>query len=87
MTDATTQIVGDVFAKSPQAAIPSSCQQCCRFFHKPSLAKADAKLGPLVSVGKKQMIYEKGQPAHHCYKVVEGAVRVSRLMADGHLEF
>jgi CRP-like cAMP-binding protein len=29
-------------------------------------------------------IYERDDPAHYCYKVIEGAVRLSRVLADGH---
>ena len=60
---------------NPEFAVPPSCQQGCRFFLKHAGA---AMLGPIVKIGKKQTIFEKGQAATHSYKVVEGAVRISR---------
>jgi CRP/FNR family nitrogen fixation transcriptional regulator len=69
--------------KAPLAK-PAACQQGCRFFQGKLSAVDAGRLGPLIKVGKKQTIYEKGQPAHFCYKVVEGSVRVSRVLMDGH---
>jgi CRP-like cAMP-binding protein len=40
--------------------------------------------GPLLRVPRKTTIYSSGDPSHFCYKVIEGAVRVSRILADGH---
>ena len=84
MTHVSIAPVADVFRKNPQTATPAACQQGCRFFQKHISPAEAGKLGPLVKFGKKQTIYEKGQPAHFCYKVVEGAVRVSRVLMDGH---
>jgi CRP-like cAMP-binding protein len=35
-------------------------------------------------VPRKTTIYSTGDPSHFCYKVIEGAVRLSRVLADGH---
>ena len=40
-------------------------------------------LGSDLAIGRDQPIFWEGDPATHCFKVVSGAVRICRLMADG----
>jgi CRP-like cAMP-binding protein len=65
---------------------PSACARRCRFVEdisgqdKPELAA----VAPLVRLARRTTIYSRGDEAHHCYKVVEGAVRLTRILMDGH---
>ena len=46
--------------------------------------KADMdKVGVTVKFGRNETIYSKGEEARYSYKVIEGAVRLSRIFADG----
>jgi CRP-like cAMP-binding protein len=38
----------------------------------------------VVKFARRQSIYSEGETATHSYKVIEGAVRVSRILSDGH---
>jgi CRP-like cAMP-binding protein len=38
---------------------------------------------PLLTISRGTTIYSHEQPAHFCYKVIEGAVRLSRVLPDG----
>ena len=65
---------------------PSACARRCRFVEdisaesKPGLAA----VAPLVKFARRTTIYSRGDAAHHCFKVVEGAVRLTRILMDGH---
>jgi CRP-like cAMP-binding protein len=71
---------------SPAHGTPSACAQRCRFVEsisapdKPELAA----VAPLVKFVRRTTIYSRGDTAHHCFKVVEGAVRLTRILMDGH---
>ena len=41
------------------------------------------KVGVIVRFARNDTIYAKGDEARHSYKVIEGAVRLSRIFADG----
>src|SRR3954469_24802991 len=69
---------------SGTSPVPPACSQGCRFFAQESSAQPPPSAGPLVRLGRHTTIYERDDPAHHCYKVIEGAVRLSRILADGH---
>jgi CRP/FNR family nitrogen fixation transcriptional regulator len=62
---------------------PSACRQGCRFFQH-DVCKTVALRGPAVKFARKQPIYSEGDLASFSYKVIEGAVRVSRMLSDGH---
>lgn len=66
--------------------VPAACEGGCRFFVD-DLSKEAAihhAAGPAITYGKNEVVYRQGEKAAHCYKVVEGAVRVSRVLMDGH---
>lgn len=65
--------------------VPLACSHGCRFFHEEQVPKFQPHAsGPLLEIARRDTIYSKGDAAHFCYKVIEGAVTLSRLLADGH---
>jgi CRP-like cAMP-binding protein len=66
-----------------QSERPFACAAGCLFFQQGACRNA-AAAGPLVKILRKRPIYSEGDAATHCYKVMEGAVRVSRILSDGH---
>lgn len=74
---------GDLNPKSLEgrAPVPFACSAGCVFFDN-NLCRTQQ--GPRVKYSRKQAIFSEGDPAAHCFKVVEGAVRLSRVLADGH---
>ena len=68
-----------------EAVRPSGCECACRFFTEEScLKKPEAeKMGVVVTFARNETIYSKGDEARFSYKVIEGAVRLSRIFADG----
>jgi len=62
---------------------PSACAAGCLFFQQGVCRKTDIA-GPMAKVARKQPIYSEGDAATHRYKVMEGAVRISRILSDGH---
>jgi CRP-like cAMP-binding protein len=66
-----------------QTERPHACASTCQFFQQGGCRKANSG-GPVAKVARKQAIYSEGDAATHCYKVIEGAVRVSRILSDGH---
>jgi len=64
---------------------PAACEKGCRFFMEEACAHlADIdKLGQSVKFGRNEIIYSKGDEARFSYRVIEGAVRLSRIFADG----
>ena len=69
----------------PASARPAACEQGCRFFMEEAcVRKADMdKVGVTARFGRNETIYSKGEEARYSYKVIEGAVRLSRIFADG----
>lgn len=73
----------------PESAVaearPAACEGVCRFFtDEACLCEADAdKAGTVVNFARNETIFAKGDEARFSYKVVEGAVRLSRIFADG----
>lgn len=66
-------------------SVPAACAEQCRLFSQWESNVAGAgSLGPVLKYPARKTIYSKGDPAHHCYRVVEGAVRLSRILMDGH---
>jgi CRP-like cAMP-binding protein len=62
-----------------------ACANSCRFFDQCATSTAGiAAHGPLMKFSRRQPIYSEGDPALHCYKVIEGAVRALRILSDGH---
>jgi len=68
-------------AGSHPVEMPFACANGCRFFEQ---CTAKAAHGPLIKYSRHQPIYSEGDAAHHCYKVIEGAVRATRILSDGH---
>ena len=66
-------------------AKPAGCESGCRFFADAGcITKSEMdKVGASVRFGRNEIIYSKGDEARYSYKVVEGAVRLSRIFADG----
>lgn len=64
---------------------PASCEQACRFFLEEACVKKTdmEKAGVTVKFARNDTVYSKGDEARFSYKVVEGAVRLSRIFADG----
>jgi len=64
---------------------PTACEKGCRFFMEEACVhKADMdKVGVIVKFARNDTIYAKGDEARHSYKVIEGAVRLSRIFVDG----
>jgi CRP/FNR family nitrogen fixation transcriptional regulator len=76
---------GEFALPSGEAVRPAACEKGCRFFMEEACVhKADMdKVGVSVKFGRNDTIYSKGDEARHSYKVIEGAVRLSRIFADG----
>lgn len=68
----------------PACQAPSACGGGCRFFHHDAGILDALKNGPVIRLARKRTIFSTGDDAHHVYKVLDGAVRVSRLLLDGH---
>lgn len=64
--------------------VPLACAHGCRFFEQCVDKSAASTQGPLLKFSRRQSIYSEGDAAHHCYKVIEGAVRATRILSDGH---
>ena len=67
------------------SARPAACEHGCRFFADTGcIAKAEMDAhGVTVHFARNETIYAKGDEARHSYRVIEGAVRLSRIFADG----
>jgi CRP/FNR family nitrogen fixation transcriptional regulator len=64
---------------------PSACEHGCRFFADTgciSTAEMDAH-GVTVRFARNETIFAKGDEARFSYRVIEGAVRLSHIFADG----
>ncbi len=65
-------------------AVPPSCSSSCRFFEDYSEKSTWCKDGPTVRFASRQPLYNRGDAARYAYKLLEGAVRISRILMDGH---
>lgn len=65
---------------------PSACARRCRFVEDAStFDKAEtAAVAPLLKLARRSTIYSRGEKALFSFKVLEGAVRLSRVLMDGH---
>jgi CRP/FNR family nitrogen fixation transcriptional regulator len=61
----------------------TACDKGCRFFGEEACAQAVGQAGFIVDFARNETIYAKGHEARYSYKVIEGAVRLSRIFADG----
>ncbi len=57
--------------------VPAVCLGGCAFFGATDAA------GPLLRLKAGAPVYRRGAAAHHCFKVLDGTVRISRVSADG----
>jgi CRP/FNR family nitrogen fixation transcriptional regulator len=65
--------------------MPDYCSRGCGFFEPGAPSRASlASGGQLAKFARNQAIYSEGETALHSYRVVEGSVRLSRLLLDGH---
>lgn len=66
-------------------AKPAGCENGCRFFMDAGcITKAEMdKLGATICFARNEIIFSKGDEAKYSYKVIEGAVRLSHIFADG----
>jgi len=64
---------------------PAACEHGCRFFTDEGCIKRSEMetVGSTVRFSRNETIYTKGDAARYSYKVIEGAVRLSRIFADG----
>ncbi|MGD0190896.1 MAG: cyclic nucleotide-binding domain-containing protein [Rhizomicrobium sp.] len=62
---------------------PSGCTEGCTFFQSGACKTTELR-GPRTKFARRQPVYSEGDAATHCYRVVEGAVRLSRILSDGH---
>lgn len=64
---------------------PAACEQACRFFLEEACVKKTdmEKSGMTVKFTRNETVYSKGDEARFSFKVIEGAVRLSRIFADG----
>ena len=67
------------------SARPAACEHGCRFFADAACIKSSdmETAGTTVRFARNATIYSKGDEARYSFKVVEGAVRLSRIFADG----
>jgi len=67
------------------SARPAACGHGCRFFADEGCIKKSEmeSAGVVVRFTRNDTIYSKGDEARYSYKVIEGAVRLSRIFADG----
>jgi CRP-like cAMP-binding protein len=72
----------DVPAVNELVSRPASCARGCRFFHHDAETEP-VEFGIVIRFARNETIYVKGGKAFYAYKVVEGAVRLSRVFADG----
>jgi CRP/FNR family nitrogen fixation transcriptional regulator len=65
--------------------MPEFCVQGCAFFQPSPRGNATLLNGaPLVHFTRNHAIYSEGDSTSFSYRVVEGAVRLSRILTDGH---
>lgn len=62
---------------------PFACGGSCRFFQD-GLCHKSVSEGPIAKFARKKTIYSEGDRAGHSYKVLEGAVRLVKILSDGH---
>jgi CRP/FNR family nitrogen fixation transcriptional regulator len=76
----------DSALKSTPFEAPSACSGRCRFIEDGStFAGAEtAAAAPYLKLTRHSTIYSRGERALFSYTVMEGAVRLSRLLMDGH---
>jgi len=80
----TSENTMNVTPRSGASPVPAACTGGCRFFAKEDAAhQALPSAGPLLRLPRQTTIYERGDAAPFCYKVIEGAVRLSRLLVGG----
>jgi CRP/FNR family nitrogen fixation transcriptional regulator len=79
------RLAESIFDSPGEAARPAACEQGCRFFADTScISKTDMDAhGVTVHFTRNETIFTKGDEARYSYRVVEGAVRLSRIFADG----
>ncbi|MBV8800300.1 MAG: helix-turn-helix domain-containing protein [Alphaproteobacteria bacterium] len=63
--------------------VPLACDDDCRFFREECQSQEGRPEGPLLKVSRGTTIYSHEQPAHFCYRLIEGAVRLYRVLPDG----
>ena len=70
---------------SGDTARPAACEHGCRFFADSGCIKRSEMdtVGVALRFARNETIYNKGDDARFSYKVIEGAVRLSRIFADG----
>ena len=73
------------FDSPSETARPAACEHGCRFFADSGCIKRSEMetVGVTLRFARNETIYNKGDDARFSYKVIEGAVRLSRIFADG----
>jgi len=73
------------FDSPGETARPAACEHGCRFFADSGCIKRSEMdtVGVTLRFARNETIYTKGDEARFSYKVIEGAVRLSRIFADG----
>jgi CRP-like cAMP-binding protein len=64
---------------------PAACEFGCRFFADTGCIKRSEMetVGNTVRFARNETVFAKGDEARYSYKVIEGAVRLSHIFADG----
>lgn len=76
----------DISPASPEPSLIPCCAQGCRYFARDGEAlhaNSPGKSWAILNFIRNETIYRKGAKAHFAYKVIEGAVRLSRVFGDG----
>lgn len=83
---AMTKPAGETAMARAHTEAPSACARRCRFVEEIThFDKAEtAAVAPLLKLSRRATVYSRGDKALYCYKVLEGAVRLSRILMDGH---
>jgi len=79
------KLAGTVAAPVLENPRPAACERGCRFFaDEGCISRSEmAETGTAARFARNETIYAKGDEARFSYKVIEGAVRLSRIFADG----
>jgi|GEM_PF-441601 CRP-like cAMP-binding protein len=68
---------------APTSCRPAACAQNCQFFYAPPSDNGTERPKLGIRFARNETIYARGDKALYAYKVLEGAVRLSRMYADG----
>lgn len=80
----TSENTVGITPRTGASPVPAACSGGCRFFANEDGTRAPLpSAGPLLRLPRHTTIYERGDAAPYCYKVIEGSVRLSHILIDG----